>query len=153
VAEKSILQKIKTYCAYQERSHNEVRYKLVALGARGLELEQIITVLIEENYLNEQRFAEIFAGSKHRVLGWGKVKIELALKQKQVSSYCIRYALQAIDATSYALKLQKILGAKLASYKAGYTPYELSHKLTQYALQKGYSHKDIRLALPVVLNT
>jgi regulatory protein len=82
--------RMQRYCAYQERCHSEVRSKLLEIGMRGTELEEVIAMLIQEGFLNEERFARLYARSKFRQVQWGRVKIELALKQKQVSDYCIR---------------------------------------------------------------
>ena len=83
--EKALL-KIKRYCAYQERSHKEVMDKLYSWGFYKKEAELLLSQLIEEGYLNEERFAILFAGGKFRIKHWGKKKIEQALKEKQVSS-------------------------------------------------------------------
>src|SRR5690242_21297330 len=83
------LQKIKQYCAYQERCHAEVKDKLYGMGLHRQEVDDIMAELITENFLNEERFAKAFAGGKFRVKQWGRKKIIGALKQKQVSEYCI----------------------------------------------------------------
>ena len=88
------LQKIKHYCAYQERCHNEVKEKLYNLGVWKKEHDEIIATLIEENYLNEERFAIAFAGGRFRIKKWGRVKIKYELKQKQVSDYCIKKSIE-----------------------------------------------------------
>src|SRR6478736_3420107 len=87
-------QKIKHYCAYQERSHAETRDKLYGFGLYKHEVETLLTQLIEENYLNEERYAIAFAGGKFRMKQWGRVKIKYELKQKQVSEYNIKNALK-----------------------------------------------------------
>ena len=79
--------KIKHYCAYQERSHKEVMGKLYDLGLFKKDAELLVSQLIEEGYLNEERFAIQFAGGKFRIKQWGKKKIVYALKEKQVSEY------------------------------------------------------------------
>ncbi len=56
------LQKLKHYCGYQERSHAEVKEKLYSFGLYKNDVETIISQLIEEDYLNEERFAKLFAG-------------------------------------------------------------------------------------------
>ena len=77
------LQKVKQYCAYQERSHYEVQQKLYELGIRKQDHDEIISSLIEEDYLNEERFAKAFAGGKFRMKDWGRKKIYYALKDEQ----------------------------------------------------------------------
>ena len=84
--------KIKQYCAYQERCHAEVKDKLYSFGLHRKDVDEIIVLLIGENYLNEERFAIHYAGGKFRINHWGKNKIKQALKQKRVSDYCIKKA-------------------------------------------------------------
>ncbi len=85
--------KIIQYCIYQERAHQEVRDKLYQYGLRSIEVETIISKLIEENYLNEERFAIQYAGGKFRMKQWGKIKIKYALKAKGINDYVIKKAL------------------------------------------------------------
>jgi len=113
------LQKLKHYCAYQERCHRDVKEKLYNLGVWKKEHDEIITSLIEENYLNEERFAIAFAGGKFRVKQWGRVKIKYELKQKQVSDYCIKKALNQIDDEEYLKVLKNLADKKYASMKNG----------------------------------
>ena len=87
---KTAKSKAEAYCAYQERSQYEVRGKLISLGMRNQELEEIILHLIETNFLNEERFAKAYAQGKLRVKGWGKNKIKQGLLFKQVSTPLIK---------------------------------------------------------------
>jgi len=112
------LQKLKQYCAYQERSHSEVKEKLYSLGVWKKDHDEIMATLIEENYLNEERFAIAFAGGKFRIKHWGRVKIKYELKQKQVSEYCIKKALKQIDDEEYLKVLSKMANEKYASLKS-----------------------------------
>ena len=91
------LQKLKHYCTYQERSHYEVKQKLYELGVRTNDHDEIIASLIDEDYLNEERFAIQFAGGKFRMKQWGKKKILYALREKKVSDYSIKKALAEIN--------------------------------------------------------
>src|SRR5687767_15443183 len=102
------LQKLRHYCAYQERCHVEVKEKLYSFGLRKQMVEESIAQLIEEDYLNEERFAIQFAGGKFRMKQWGRVKIKYALKQKQVSEYCIKKAMKELDEKDYGNTLQKL---------------------------------------------
>jgi regulatory protein len=111
------LQKLKHYCAYQERCHSEVKEKLYNLGVWKKEHDWIIATLIEENYLNEERFAIAFAGGKFRIKHWGRVKIKYELKQKQVSDYSIKKALKQIEEEDYIKVLNKLTKEKYASLK------------------------------------
>jgi regulatory protein len=133
-------QKIKHYCAYQERSHAETRDKLYKFGLYKPEVETLLTQLIEENYLNEERFAIAFAGGHFRSKQWGRVKIKYALSQKKVSAYCIKKALAYIDEGEYEQCLQKLAAAKLAILKAEKNIFIKKTKLQNYLLQKGYEN-------------
>ena len=131
------LQKIKTYCAYQERSHQEVKEKLYSFGLYKNDVENILGELIAENYLNEERFATLFAGGKFRMKQWGRIKIANELKLKKVSSYNIRIAMQEINDEAYKNTLQKLALAKWNSLKnEQYINREV--KTTRYLLQKGF---------------
>lgn len=137
------LQKLKHYCAYQERCHSEVKEKLYNLGVWKKEHDEIISTLIEENYLNEERFAIAYAGGKWRVKQWGRVKIKYELKQKQVSEYCIKKALQQISQEEYLAVLKKLADEKYASLKA--EQYLVRKKKTMdYLLNKGFEMDLVR---------
>ncbi|HRE62235.1 MAG TPA: regulatory protein RecX [Ferruginibacter sp.] len=131
-------QKIKHYCAYQERSHAEVREKLYSFGLYKQEVETLLVQLIEENYLNEERFAIAFAGGKFRMKQWGRVKIKFELQQKAVSAYCIKKALAGIDENEYLATLQKLAKGKLATLKSEKNIFIKKTKLRNYLMQKGY---------------
>ena len=131
-------QKIKHYCAYQERSHKEVKEKLYGFGLYKADVEMLLTQLIEENYLNEERFALAFAGGKFRMKQWGRQKIKYELKQKQVSDYCIKKALAAIDGEQYEKVLYKMATGKLNALKTEKNLLLKKRKLQQYLMQKGF---------------
>lgn len=137
------LQKLKHYCAYQERCHNEVKEKLYNLGVWKKEHDEIIATLIEENYLNEERFAIAFAGGRFRIKQWGRVKIRYELKQKQVSDYCIKKALKQIDEADYLKVLNKLSKEKYASLKSD--QYLVRKKKTMdYLMGKGFEVELVR---------
>jgi regulatory protein len=141
------LPKAKQYCAYQERCHSEVREKLYSFGLHKNEVEEIISKLITENYLNEERFAIHFAGGKFRMKQWGKVKIKNALKYKQVSDYCIRKALKEIDAPEYEKTFRKLAEQKLKSLKGEKNIFIKKRKLQDFLLQKGFETPLVREAV------
>ncbi|MFZ6026020.1 MAG: regulatory protein RecX [Bacteroidota bacterium] len=130
-------QKIKHYCAYQERNHYEVREKLFGFGLRKTDIDLLISRLIEEDYLNEARFAVQFAGGHFRLKKWGRVKISYELKQKRISTANIKSALKEIEEDDYRLVLFKLAQTKWRTLK---NEQHLNRraKTTQYLLQKGY---------------
>jgi regulatory protein len=117
IGKEQAIQRIRHYCAYQERAQQEVRDKLYELGMTMDEVEEIMSDLIAENFLNEERFATQFAGGHFRIKGWGKVKIQHALQQKRVSSYNIKTGLKAIDEDAYLKTLQDLATKKWNSLK------------------------------------
>ena len=132
------LAKIKQYCAYQERCHAEVKEKLYSFGLYKKEVDEIIATIISENYLNEERFAIQYAGGKFRIKHWGKNKIKQALKQKQVSDYCIKKALQQINANDYTKTFEKVSEQKLKTLKSEKNIFIKKRKLQDFLLMKGY---------------
>ncbi len=131
------LQKLRQYCAYQERSHYEVQQKMWDLGVRRAEHDELISALIEDDYLNEERFAVQYAGGKFRMKQWGKKKIQYGLKEKQVSEYNIRKALKTIDTDAYEQTLAKLAEQKYASLRG--EQYLVRKKKTQdFLLQRGF---------------
>jgi regulatory protein len=135
------LVKLQNWCAYQERAQQEVRDKLYELGMWPEAVENIIAKLIEDNFLNEERFAMAFARGKFSIKKWGRIKIKMELKQKRVSDYCLKKALQQIDETEYMATLKKLIDAKRKLTKEK-SPVKLKYKLMSYALSKGYE-KDL----------
>lgn len=138
------LQKLKHYCAYQERSHSEVKEKLNNLGVWKKDQDIIIAQLIEEGYLNEERFAIAFAGGKFRIKRWGRVKISYELKQKQVSAYNIKKALNQIDESDYLNTLQKLHKERWNSLKEEKDKLTRLAKTRNYLLQKGYEAEIVK---------
>lgn len=132
------LQKIKHFCAYQERSHKEVKEKLYSFGLYKQEVETLLSQLIEENYLNEERFAIAFAGGKFRLKHWGKVKIKYELRQRGVSDYSIKKALAAIDDNAYSITLNKLYQEKLKAIRTEKNIFARKAKLQAYLAQKGF---------------
>lgn len=133
------LQKLRHYCAYQERCHREVRDKLYQLGVWKKDHDAIISQLIEENYLNEERFAIAYAGGKFRVKHWGRNRIIHALKSKEVSAYCIKKALSQIPQEDYEKLLQKIAREKYAALKNEQWMVR-RRKTMDYLLSRGFEH-------------
>ena len=131
-------EKAKYFCAYQERCHAEVKKKLYGFGLYKNEVELLMSQLIEENYLNEERFAMAFAGGKFRINQWGKTKIKFELKQRQVSDYSIKKALTAIADDDYEKTLQKLAEEKLDTLKSEKNIFIKKSKLQNYLVGKGY---------------
>lgn len=125
------------YCAYQERTQQEVRDKLYGLGLFRDEVEEVLTELITENYVNEERYAQTFASGKFRIKRWGKKKIEYALKQKHISSYCINQALNGISDEEYREAIGDLIEKK-RNQEATDNEYVVKNKIARHLIGKGF---------------
>ncbi|MBD1366050.1 RecX family transcriptional regulator [Mucilaginibacter sp. ZT4R22] len=131
------LKKAEHYCAYQERSQQEVRDKLYEWGLYTAAIENIIIQLIEGNYLNEERFANAYVRGKFNQKSWGRIKIKQGLKQKNVSPVLIKKALQTIDLSDYMAALTRLIEKKANTVTEKNTA-KRNYKLQQYALSRGF---------------
>ena len=131
------LAKLQRYCAYQDRCHKEVREKLMDLGFFGDEMGEIIVALIEEKFLDEERFARSFVRGKHQVKKWGRIKIEQELKKKDIRGYCLKKGFEEIEEEQYMETLENIILKKDKLVKAK-NDYERRNKLAKFAMTKGY---------------
>lgn len=139
------------YCAYQERSHQEVEQKLYKIGMILEVREQIILYLLENNFLNEERYAKAFVSGKFRIKKWGRIKIGLALRQKGVSTANIAIGLDEIDEENY---LETLCGLRQAQFDKLQTQsypstaielkstkqisFKVKQKVIRFLQQKGY---------------
>jgi regulatory protein len=145
------LKKLQRFCAYQDRCHQEVRRKLLDLQIYGDDLEQIMVELIQDNFLNEERFAQSFARGKFRIKQWGRLRIVRELKARDISEYCIRQGLKEIEETEYRKTLRQLLEKRQAQL-GELEPYPLRYKLYQYAQTRGYEPEYINEALDGLLD-
>ncbi|WP_318840686.1 regulatory protein RecX [Reichenbachiella ulvae] len=125
------------YCAYQERSQKEVRNKLYEYGLYSDEVEDVLTDLIMENFINEERFALSYAGGKFRIKRWGRNKIKQGLKQHDVSEYCIKKGLKEIDADDYIATLCDLIERKAESLSES-NVFKKQEKVSRHLIYKGY---------------
>ncbi len=129
--------RITAFCAYQERTQQEVRDKLYTYGLEEDEVEEIIVRLIQENYVNEERFAKTFAGGKFRMKKWGRVKIKLELKARGLSAYCIQKGMNEIDPDAYWETLVELAQKKDAT-ETERNPLARKQKVARFLIGKGY---------------
>lgn len=139
------LQQAKHFCSYRERCHSEVVDKLYGLGVWKQAHDEILAILIQENYLNEERFAKSFAGGHFRQKKWGRIKIKRALQQKKVSPYCIKIGLNEIEEEQYLAVLEKLVTEKWVSLQGEKNRFIKLRKTTDFALQKGYEPQLIQM--------
>jgi regulatory protein len=125
------------YCAYQERSHKEVRDKLYEYGLYKSDVEDILSTLITDGFLNEERFAKAFAGGKFRMQHWGRLKIVNELEGKGLTKNCIKIGMKEIEEDAYIKTLQEILQKKSGQLEEK-NPFIKRDKVARYAIQKGF---------------
>lgn len=140
------------YCAYQERSQQELRDKLYDYGLRPDEVENMIADLIGDNFLNEERFAKAYAGGKFRVKKWGRYKIRQGLKLHKISDYCQRKGMAEIDPEEYYNTLKELLSRKKQGLKEK-DLFALKTKLARYVIGKGYEQDLVWEAINEILES
>ncbi len=136
---KTALERLRKYCAYQERTQQEVRDKFYELGLHQREVEQGIALLIEEGFVSEERFAIAFAGGKFRIKQWGRNKIKNELRARHISDYCIRKALAGINEEDYVKTLSKVIETKSRLVKEK-NLFKRNYKIAQYAISRGFEN-------------
>ena len=131
------LSKSQRFCSYQERCVYEIRSKLKDWGIGEQDAAKIVSNLKEENYLNDERFARIYTSGKIRIKRWGKIKISLELRKRQIDESFIRSAINEIDQDEYLKLLEKLLRKKAKEIKTDDT-FIFNNKLAAYAVSHGY---------------
>ncbi len=129
--------RIRKYCAYQERSQQEVRNKLYSWGLKAFQLEAMIAELISDGFLKEERFASAFTGGKFRQKKWGKVRIRQALLEKKVSEPLIRKALSEIEEKEYLKTLKLLLKLREEKIREK-NVFKRKHLIASYAIRRGF---------------
>ncbi len=144
-------EKIYSFCAYQERTHQEVKNKLYGYGLYSNDVDELLSHLIEEGFLNEERFAKSFVGGKFRIKEWGRIKIINALESKGITANCIRIGLKEIDEKEYLNVLIKILTKRIATLEND-NPFVVRDKAGRYAISKGFEPelvwKEVKTLIP-----
>jgi len=125
------------FCAYQERSQQQVRDKLYDYGLHMDQVEEVLSELIIDGFLNEERFAKAYARGKFRIKQWGRHKILQGLKQHKISEYCIKAGLKEIDEEAYQETLKNLMIKKAGSIKAT-NDYDRRDKIARFAIGRGY---------------
>ena len=128
---------LEKYCAYQERCHKDVIDKLKKMRMIPEVIDTIIVYLIENNYLNEERFAKTFARGKFCIKKWGKNRIVRELKLRKISKCSIDSALKEIDPDDYLHTLDELVQKRIAQV-AERNIYKKKRKVADYLLYRGW---------------
>lgn len=134
---KEALEKLRKYCAYQERSYKDVNQKMWDLELPMEWRDDIVLSLIKENFLNEERFARTYARGKFRMNKWGRVKITEGLKKHEVSKKCIQLALTEIEEEEYFKVLRETIEVKRASLKEK-NQWKRKAAIYRFVVQRGF---------------
>lgn len=129
--------RLERYCAYQERCHKEVRQKLIEMHMIPEAQDKIIVHLLEHNYLNEERFVEAFIRGKFRIKKWGKQRLQMELKRRDIHPTLIRRALNSLDIDEYWETFDRLANQKLESINES-NLQKRRKKLADYLLYRGW---------------
>ena len=131
--------RLERYCSYQDRCHREVEQKLYEMRMIPEASELILLSLMENDFLNEERFARSFARGKFKIKNWGKKRIILELKKRKISEYNIKTALKEIDEEVYHNKI-KFLAVKKYELLSDSDAFKKRQKLINFLLRKGFEN-------------
>ncbi|WP_430411438.1 regulatory protein RecX [Kordia sp.] len=134
---KEATQKLQQYCAYQDRCHKEVVDKLKQMHMIPKAIDLIVSELIQDNFLNEERFSKSFARGKFRIKKWGRLRIVRELKLRHISKYNIDSALKEIDETDYLNTLDE-LARKRANAVKETNSFKRKKKIADYLFYRGW---------------
>ncbi len=129
--------KLQQYCAYQDRCHKEVIEKLKSMNMIPEAIDIIVSELIQDNFLNEERFAKSFARGKFRIKKWGRLRIVRELKFRAISKYNIDIALKEIDENEYLNTLDELTRKRVNAVKET-NPFKRKKKIADYLFYRGW---------------
>ncbi len=134
---KIAIERLKNYCALQDRCQWDVTQKMKEWGLLEMTQNHILEILIQEKYVDEERFAQSFCRGKFIIKKWGKVKITNELKKKKISDICIKKGLEEIDLTEYDLLLENLLTKKNNTLRDK-NHFTRKSKLARFLIQRGF---------------
>ncbi|WP_306619062.1 regulatory protein RecX [Chryseobacterium ginsenosidimutans] len=134
--------KLVNYCVYQDRCHAEVEQKMKEFLLIDEAKEEIMLYLLKENYLNEERFTRSYIRGKFYIKHWGKTKIKINLKQKQISEKLISKCFDEIDEDDYEKTIRKIY-EDYSSKQKGLKEYQKKSKTIKYLMGRGFEYEKI----------
>ncbi|MCQ9641728.1 RecX family transcriptional regulator [Chryseobacterium sp. WG14] len=137
-----IKMKLVNYCVYQDRCHAEVEQKMREFLLIEEAKEEIILYLLKENYLNEERFTRSYIRGKFYIKHWGKNKIKMHLKQKQISEKLINMCFDEIYEDDYMKTITRIY-EDYFSKQTGLKEYQRKSKTIKYLMSRGFEYEKI----------
>src|SRR5690554_2575557 len=128
---------LENYCAYQERCHKEVAQKLRDMRMIPEAIDIVVVHLLEQNLINETRFAKTYVRGKFRVKKWGRKRLEIELKKREISTFNIKEAFKEIPDVDYLNTFHELAEKKAATIKES-NPFKKKKKLADYLLYRGW---------------
>ena len=147
--QEEIYDKAAVLCSRSEKSAAAIRKKLVEWGLKHDETDEVIEKLIEENFINDVRYACSYVRDKFRFNKWGKIKITFNLKAENISSEIVQQALEEINDEDYYNTLTELVASKNKSVKA-VNVYDRKSKLLRFAQSRGFESGIILEVLEIV---
>lgn len=144
LTEKEVLSRLQTLCARCEHCSHEMREKMMRWGVASDVQDKIVDRLIDDKFIDDERFARVFISDKLRFNHWGRRKIEQALFQKRIPKQISQPILNEITDQEYIERLLPLIKSKRKSLSSVEDDYELRQRLVRFALQRGFTFDVIR---------
>lgn len=144
LTEKEVLSRLQTLCARSEHCSHEMREKMMRWGIASDVQDKIVDRLIDDKFIDDERFARVFISDKLRFNHWGRRKIEQALFQKRIPKQISQPILNEITDQEYIEQLLPLIKSKRKSLSSVEDDYELRQRLVRFALQRGFTFDVIR---------
>ena len=135
-------------CAQTEHCRQEMLDKMKRWGLDEGVQDRIISRLVKERFVDDERYARAFVKDKVRYNKWGRRKIQQALWMKRIDEHIQQQVLDEIEEREYLEVLRPLLKQKRKSIKAQ-NDYELNQKLIRFALGRGFTFDVIRQCINV----
>lgn len=130
--------RIRHYCVKEDRCQQQVIDKLYSYGLSKAVIDHFLVELIQEKFIDEERYARSFAGGKFKIKKWGRRKIVFELKKKKVSAFCIQKGLKEINESDYLAAVEHLLLKKRSMIIKNTNPFIRKKKMVNYVVGKGY---------------
>ena len=151
ISVEEIKRKLESFCVYQDRCHKEVEKKLSEYNLISEAKDSILLHLLQENFLNEERFSKSFARGKFRIKKWGKQRITRELQMRDISTYNIKIALKEIDEEEYMSTLYSLVEKK-NKLVSETNLFKRRKKVADYLLYRGFESNLVYEAINTIQN-
>jgi regulatory protein len=148
ITEQEAYLQLAALCAQAEHCQQEMRDKMKRWEMAPEIQERVLARLVNERYIDDERYARAFVKDKIRYNKWGRRKVQQGLWTKHIDDDIQQRVLDEIDDEEYLNVLKPLLTQKRKTTKAQ-NDYELNQKLIRFALGRGFTYDIIRQCLDV----